>query len=112
MKVSNMSFDAMAAMVDWIDAYRSGDVEAILNQYADDAMIECSCGGGTTVTGREALRAYWVQRMQEYPASELDDIQSVDDGTAITYLGSNSRVRGAFKFNLAGQIAYQGCSPS
>ncbi|WP_283806218.1 hypothetical protein [Bradyrhizobium sp. DOA1] len=34
-----MSFDAMAAAVDWLDAYRASDVEAILDLYAEDAVV-------------------------------------------------------------------------
>jgi ketosteroid isomerase-like protein len=36
-----MTFDAMAAAVDWLHTYRAGDTESILEFYADDAVIEC-----------------------------------------------------------------------
>ena len=39
-----MSFDPMAAAVDWLDAYRAGDIEALLAMYADGAFIHCGCG--------------------------------------------------------------------
>ncbi|WP_246741257.1 nuclear transport factor 2 family protein [Bradyrhizobium sp. 1(2017)] len=68
-----MSFDAMAAAVDWLDAYRAGDVENILRMYAEDAIFLCGCGGMKTITGSEGRRAYWVDRMVEYPASRLDN---------------------------------------
>jgi ketosteroid isomerase-like protein len=34
-----MSFDPMAAAVDWLDAYRAGDIDAILQMHAGDAVI-------------------------------------------------------------------------
>jgi ketosteroid isomerase-like protein len=34
-----MSFDPMAAAIDWLDAYRSSDLETILKMYSDDAVI-------------------------------------------------------------------------
>nr|WP_245284766.1 hypothetical protein [Bradyrhizobium sp. th.b2] len=36
--------------------------------YADDAVIYCECGGTKTLTGRAALRAYWVDRFKSSPA--------------------------------------------
>lgn len=34
-----MSIDPMAAAIDWLDAYRAGDIETILGMYAEDAVI-------------------------------------------------------------------------
>ncbi|MHC4043484.1 hypothetical protein [Bradyrhizobium sp. 23AC] len=49
----------MAIAIDWLDAYRAGDIEAILGMYAEGAVVRCGCGGVKTITGNEALRAYW-----------------------------------------------------
>jgi len=57
-----MTFDAMAAAADWLDAYRAGDTESVLEFYADDAVIECGCGGMKTITGKDGYGGYWVQR--------------------------------------------------
>lgn len=96
-----MSFDPMAAAVDWLDAYRSGDLETILGLYSDIATIECGCGGATTINGREALRVYWERRLRDYPAADLDDLQPAREGAAVTYaaapasaLTSNLMLRG------------------
>jgi ketosteroid isomerase-like protein len=78
-----MTFDPMASVVDWIDAYRAGDIEAILKMFADDAVVECGCDGMKTISGKEGLRAYWVQRLKDYPASTLEDLRPADDGAAI-----------------------------
>ena len=47
-----MKFDAMAAAVDWLDAYRFGDIEAILRMYRDDTVTECGCDG-VTIVGKD-----------------------------------------------------------
>ena len=65
--VRNLSFDPMAAAVDWLDAYRSGDLKTILRMYADDAVVECGSGGMKTITGKQGLRAYWQQRLKDTP---------------------------------------------
>ena len=38
------SVDLMAAAIDWLDAYRAGDL-FIVDCYADDASLQCDCGG-------------------------------------------------------------------
>ena len=38
-----MSFDPMAIAIDWLDAYRAGNIEAILEMYAEDAVVHCGC---------------------------------------------------------------------
>src|SRR3954462_3315123 len=60
----NMSFDPMAAAIDWLGAYRAGDIEGSLRMYADDAVVRCDCGGTKTITGKERLRAYWLERLR------------------------------------------------
>ena len=44
-------FDAMAIAVDWLDAYRSAKLDALLNLYDDEASLECRCGGQTYWSG-------------------------------------------------------------
>jgi hypothetical protein len=46
--------------------------KAFLEFYADDAVIECGCAGMKTITGKDGVRSYWVQRLNDYTASELD----------------------------------------
>jgi hypothetical protein len=58
-----MTLRAMAAAVDWL-AYRARDIEAILKMFADDAVVECNCGGMKIITGKEGLRAYWKGRLK------------------------------------------------
>ncbi|MCK1393756.1 nuclear transport factor 2 family protein [Bradyrhizobium sp. 1] len=107
-----MSFDPMAVAVDWLDAYRAGDIEAILELYAEDAVVHCGCCGVQTIRGREALRAYWVDRLRKYPAGTLDDLNPSDDGTMISYVTSAGVMSALFAFDAAGRIKELACSPS
>ena len=107
-----MSFDPMAAAVDWLDAYRAGDLETILGMYADDAVVHCSCGGMKTISGKEGLRAYWVNRLKEYPASDLGNLQRSGDGSMISYIAGGDVISAVLTFNESGQIAVLTCGPS
>jgi ketosteroid isomerase-like protein len=107
-----MSFDAMATAVDWLDAYRAGDVDAILQMYAEDAVIVCGCDCMKTMAGPQGRRAYWVDRVVEYPASTLDDLQQASEGALISYLVRDVLVSAVLRFNAAGQISAHTCGPS
>ncbi|MFK4500999.1 hypothetical protein ABIF86_005290 [Bradyrhizobium japonicum] len=61
-------------------------IEAILGMYADDEIVPCACGGMKTISTRQGLRAYWVDRLRDYPASHLDDLNPSVDGAAISYI--------------------------
>ncbi|MBR0791782.1 nuclear transport factor 2 family protein [Bradyrhizobium manausense] len=106
-----MSFDPMAVAVDWLDAYRAGDIESILEMYAEDAVVRCGCGSVKTITGREALRADWVDRIREYPAGTLDDLNPYDDGTILSYVTSAGIVNALFAFDAAGRIKELNLAP-
>lgn len=100
----------MAAAIDWLDAYRAGDIEAILEMYAEDAVVHC--GGVKTITSREALRAYWIDRLREHPASKLDDLNpSHNDGTIISYVTTTGVMSARFAFDAAGKIKELNCDP-
>jgi hypothetical protein len=109
---SPMSFDPMAAAVDWLDAYRSGDLTTILEMYAGDATVHCGCGGMKTISGKEGLRAYWTDRVRDYPAFDLQDVQPSANGVMISYIAGRSLVRVVLQFNADGQIASHECGPS
>jgi len=108
-KMSNISFDPMAAAIDWLDAYRSSDLEVILEMHADDAVVECGCGGMETITGKHGLRAYWKRRLQDYAASDLDDLQPSSDGVKISYVARGGVVAAALQFDADGRIALLRC---
>ncbi len=101
----------MGVAVDWLDAYRAGDLETIMELHADDAVVHCGCSGGQTITGREALRAYWIDRLRNFPASTLDDLNPADNGTVISYVTSTGVMSALLAFDAAGRIKLLDCSP-
>ncbi|WP_027527399.1 nuclear transport factor 2 family protein [Bradyrhizobium sp. Ec3.3] len=107
-----MSFHPMAAAVDWLDAYRAGDVDAILEMFADDAVIHCSCGSIKIVTEKESLRAYWVQRIRENPAYGFDYLYPTDGGAMISYIVRDRAIAAVLTFNASGQIERLSCGTS
>jgi hypothetical protein len=106
-----MSFDPMAAAIDWLDAYRSSDLELMLTMFADDAVIQCGCCAMTTIRGKEPFRAYWQQRFQDCVPYDLDDLQPSCKGTLISYVTSAGTVSADVQFNHDGKIAFMrlGC---
>lgn len=111
MEVTNISFDPMAAAIDWLDAYRAGDLETIMALHAEDAVVHCGCAGVQTITGREALRAYWSEHLKKYPAGILDDLTPSDRGTVVSYVTSTGVMSALLAFDAAGRIKLVDCSP-
>lgn len=106
-----MSFDPMAAAVDWLDAYRAGDLDSVLGMYADDAVIQCGCGGLKTSSGLESLRAYWRDRLANYPASSLDNLQPSGETVLVSYFARGGIVSASLTFDADGRIAAHVCGP-
>lgn len=105
-------FDAMAIAVDWLDAYRSAKLDAILNLYDDAASLECSCDGQTSVVGKAALEQFWIQRLATIPALDLEDLQPEGDDVAVTFYTSQGLVRAVLSFNDVGKITRSRCGPA
>lgn len=103
--------DWMATAVDWLDAYRARDIDAILELFSPHASIECSCKGQDTISGREAMKAYWAQRIIDYPVAELHDLQPESEGAAVTYHSRAGLVQAILLFNTEGEIIAQRCGP-
>jgi hypothetical protein len=99
----------MTAAVDWLDAYRVGEIDAILKMCAEDVVVECRCGSMKTIAEQERLRAYWERQIKDYPALDLDDIQSSDDEATISYLSRDGVVVATLEFNANGRITLLRC---
>jgi ketosteroid isomerase-like protein len=107
-----MSFDPMASAVDWLDAYRAGDIDTILELYSDEAVLNCGCGGMKTIAGKIGLRTYWFDRLRSYPASALTNLHPSEDGATISYVTRTGLVRAVLIFDANGKIVWQACGPS
>lgn len=111
-----MSFDPMAAAVDWLDAYRAGDLDSVLGMYADDAVIHCGCGGLKMSSGRDGRRAYWLDRLANYPAANLDNLQPWNlqpwhETVVVSYVARGQIVSASLTFDAFGKIASHVCGP-
>ncbi len=106
-----MTFDPMAIAVDWLDAYRACDIDALLSMYAGDAVTECGCDR-LTVTGEEGLRAFWQHRFENYPVSDLADLRANGAGATVSYVVCDRVVTAAMEFNAAGRISRLQCVSS
>src|SRR3954470_1869649 len=106
-----MMFDAVAAAIDWLDAYRAGDIETIMKMYANEATIQCSYGGEKSISGKGGLRAYWEQRLGDCPASDLDDVQPSEHGATISFLTGDGVVGATLEFDAEGRITFATLRP-
>ncbi len=99
-------------VVDWLDACRSRDLNALLDLYAADARLECSCESGKVHRGRAELDAYWRPRLdsQAPVAFGLEEITPEADGVVLDYLsyeGKPARIH--FSFDQSGKIMQTRC---
>jgi len=107
-------FDKMAAVVDWLDACRSKNLDALLGFYADNASLECACEGAG-ISGRSALAAYWRPKLSGASADAftLEEITPDGEGVALDYLNFEGKaVRIIFAFDAQGRISRMRCEPA
>ena len=114
MSISRVEFDPIAVAVDWLDAGKLGDLDGLLDLYDERATLECDCEG-VTLTGREALSAYWAPKLDsplEGGAFALDDMILTDDGLQLDYQNYEGKpVRVLLRFTPSGKIAHTSCGP-
>jgi ketosteroid isomerase-like protein len=114
MSLTPPDFDPLAIVVDWLDACRVGDLDALLDMYDERATVECGCEK-VSLTGRASLSAYWSSRLERRSlgAFALEDMAVTQDGVMVDYrdYASNS-VRIHFRFNSTGQIMHTNCGPA
>lgn len=105
-------FDQIAVVVDWLDACRRRDIEALLDLYAPDASFQCECSGAQLHQGRAALEAYWRPLLGDLDptAYKLQEIAPIADGVELDYLDAFGKtVRVLFSFTDDGKIARMRC---
>jgi len=113
MSTSRYTFDPLAVVVDWLDAGRSGDLDALFDLYDERATLECDCEG-VVLTGRQALSAYWEPKLSclSESAFSLKDMVLTGDGVQVdyqSYEGKPLRIR--FRFTPSGKIEHTSCAP-
>jgi hypothetical protein len=108
-------FDQMGLVVDWVDACRKGDLASLLELYADDARLECSCFGTKRYRGRSEIEAYWRTRLGGFSSAGfgLEEISPVPDGIDLEYSVAGAlRIRISFRFGPEGKIDSTLCVPA
>jgi len=113
MLISRDNFDPLAAVVDWLDACRRGNLSALLDFYDEQAVLECDCEG-VSITGRNAIAACWAPKLESkrVPAFNLDDLALTGHGVQIDYQSHEGKpVRLYFRFGGSGKIIYTSCRP-
>ena len=113
MPISRTEFDPIAIAVDWLDAGKLGDLDSLLDLHDERATLECTCEG-VTLTGREALAAYWVSKLDSPKEATftLADMILTDGGVRIDYQNHEGEpVRIHFRFTPSGKIAHASCGP-
>jgi ketosteroid isomerase-like protein len=108
-------FDQIAIVVDWLDACRARDLEALLDLYAQDARLECACNDPKILRGRADLASYWRPRLADFSptAFGLDEITLAAEGVVLDYVSFEGKpVRIFFAFDGDGKILQTRCEPS
>ncbi|MCJ9705154.1 MULTISPECIES: nuclear transport factor 2 family protein [unclassified Bradyrhizobium] len=108
-------FDQMGIVVDWVDACRKGDLTTLLDLYADDAQVECTCNGAQRYHGRSELEAYWQPRLSAFALAGfgLEEIGPVPHGVDLEYSVAGAlRIRASFRFSPEGKIRSTLCEPA
>jgi hypothetical protein len=102
-------FDPLAVVVDWLDACRWGELDALLNLYDERATLECDCER-VSLTGRKAIAAYWAPKLESKLATAftLDDMTLTGDGVQVDYQSYEGKpVRIYFRFDPSGKYSTQ-----
>ena len=108
-------FDQIALVVDWLDACRNRDLTTLLDLYADDATLECRCGGGKVSKGRAELESYWWPRLEVLApnAFGLEEITPTAEGVVLDLLSHEGKpVRILFTFSRDARIQRTACAPA
>ena len=103
--------DPIAVAVDWLDAYRTAQIDHMIALYSPDAVIDCACGGNKTLYSDEDIAAYWRRRFKESPALELLDLQADGEAVVMTYRTSSGLVEALLDITEDGLITCCSCGP-
>jgi FixJ family two-component response regulator len=61
-------FDRSGVVVDWLDACRSGQLNALLKLYEERATLICDCDG-IDLAGRNSIAIYWKSKLENKAVS-------------------------------------------
>ena len=100
-------------MIDWLNACRSGQLDALLNLHDVRATLACECDG-VNLEGRNSLAIYWKSKFESKAASAftLDDMILTGDEIQLDCQSCKGKpVRVHFRFSPLGKILHTGFCP-
>jgi len=106
-------FDRSGVVVDWLDACRSGQLNALLNLYDERATLICDCDG-INLTDRNSMAIYWKSKLESKAASAftLDGMTLTGDEIQIDCQDCKGKpVRIQFRFSPLGKILHTRFGP-
>ena len=106
-------FDHSGVVIDWLDACRSGQLDALLNLYEERATLRCDCDG-VDLAGRNSLAIYWKSKLESKAASAftLDDMILTGDEIQVECQSCKGKlVRIQFRFSPSGKILHTWFGP-
>lgn len=98
---------------EWVEAWNSHDLEAVLSHYSDDFemsspfIIAFSPESGGTLRGKEVVGAYWVAALEKFSDLHfvLDSVFVGADSIALTYTSVlDKKAVEVFFFDTRGKI--------
>ena len=78
--------------------------------YADDALLQCHCGGEKELRGTNAVAGYWRQRL-ENPAGDLIDLQWDGSDVVLDFRVPGGIVQAMLTFDADGSLLRSRCGP-
>ena len=107
-------FDRIAVVVDWLDACRTRDLDALLDLYAADASMECKCDSVTFIAAGPNWMPTggpgWTARSRSPLASKKSRPRSTASCSTIAVM-KGKPVRIHFSFDKFGKIVQTRCGP-
>jgi FixJ family two-component response regulator len=101
-------FDRSGVVVDWLDACRAGQLNALVNLYEDRASLICDCDG-ISLIGRNSIAIYWKSKLESKAASAftLGGMTLIGDEIQVDCQGCKGKpVRVHFRFSPVGKILH------
>jgi hypothetical protein len=113
MSNSQISFDPIGTVVDWIDACRQRRLTALVDLYDDAAKLDC-CEGGS-FHGKSGVERYWGPKLEKLVAGAfaIDALMPEAGGVSLDYRDYDGKpVRTHFRFSETGKIISTACAPT
>src|SRR5215471_2123664 len=105
--------DRSGVVVDWLDACRSGQLNALLNLYEERATLICDCDR-IDLAGRNSIAIYWKSKLESKAASAftLDGMILTGDEIQVDCQSCKGKpVRVHFRFSPSGKILHTRFGP-